>query len=159
MSLSKEKIIDHISTHVRHSIRDQVFSKADYFSMIAHLFQEEFNCQCAFLDKNLNIIQRVGFASSPRKLNIDYKSLDPKTCLTKAIEVLKRQFTQEKPIITTGKMQHIFHVSYALAGIGEVPNYIMVIKFTQADRYHSELLPELIDYISGQLYVLSLIHI
>ena len=153
MSLSKEKIIDHISTHVRHSIRDQVFSKADYFSMIAHLFQEEFNCQCAFLDKNLNIIQRVGFASSPRKLNIDYKSLDPKTCLTKAIEVLKRQFTQEKPIITTGKMQHIFHVSYALAGIGEVPNYIMVIKFTQADRYHSELLPELIDYISGQLYV------
>ena len=43
--------------------------------------------------------------------------------------------------------------SYALAGIGEVPNYIMVIKFTQADRYHSELLPELIDYISGQLYV------
>ena len=153
MSLGKEKIIDHISTHVRHSIRDQVFRKVDYFSMVALLFQEEFNCQCAFLDKNLNIIQRVGFASSPRKLVQNYKSLDPKTCLTKAIPILKRQFTQEKPILSTGKMQDIFHVSYALAGIGEVPTYIMVIKFAQLNRYQSELFTELVNYISSQLYI------
>ena len=153
MNLGKEKIIDHISTHVRHSIRDQVFRKVDYFSMIALLLQEEFNCQCAFLDKNLNIIQRVGFASSPRKLDEDYKSLDPKTCLTKAIQILKRQFTQEKPILATGKMQDIFHVSYALAGIGEVPNYIMVIKFAQLTRYEAELFTELVNYISSQLYI------
>ena len=52
MNLGKEKIIDHISTHVRHSIRDQVFRKVDYFSMIAFSCKREFNCQCAFLDKN-----------------------------------------------------------------------------------------------------------
>ena len=153
MSLNKEKIIDQISTHVRHSIRDQAFCKIDYFSMIAHLFQEEFNCQCAFLDKNLYITQRVGFASSPRKLSENYKSLDPSTCLTKAINVLRRQFTQEKFTAATGKMQNIFHFSYALAGIGEVPNYIMVIKFAQLSRHNAALLSELVDYISSQLYI------
>lgn len=153
MNFVKERILDAISTHIHHSIRDQNFSKADYFARVAHLLQDELNCQCAFIDRNMNIVQRVGFAASPKKLVPDYKSLDPTSCLTKAIPVLQRQFTQASPIETTGKIQKIFDLSFILAAAGEVPNYVMVIKFVQRNNQYKELLQELVNHVSGQLYM------
>lgn len=153
MKVNQEKIIDGISSYVDHSIRDQNFDKVDYFSQVSELLHSELSCECAFLDRSLNIVQRKGFVVSPRKLDAGYKSIDSTICLTSAIQVLRRQFTQVSPIITTGKIRKIFDISFALGGLGEAPAYIIVLKFIKAEMQPKELLQELVEHISRQLYV------
>ena len=152
MKASQDRIIDGISNYVDHCIRDQNFDKVDYFSRVSELLHSEFSCECAFVDRNLNIVQRQGFVVSPRKLDAGYKSIDPSICLTSAIQVLRRQFTQASPIIATGKIRKIFDISFALGGLGEAPTYIIILKFIKVEQ-PKELLQDLVEHISRQLYV------
>lgn len=150
-----QKIIADLNDFIHKSIRNNDFSIPDFLNFICTEIAQEINCHVAIINRNLKIMARNGFSSSPYKLSADYKPLKPEFCLTTVTSLLTRQFRQKEPIAAPQKLQTVFHYSFPLSCDGQVPNYIIVVR-GQKESYSLEQLhgifKELVSFVSVQLY-------
>lgn len=156
LSKQKSQFIDTMTSHVRSCIKEKIFDKNAFFEDICTTLRSVFQAECAIIHKDLHFLYRDGFSASPSVLNANHKSIDPQSCLTKVIPLIKRAFTQKDPVVPQGKNQEYFHLAYNLTGADEIPNVVLVAKFQNLNEEGFEDLKSLQPFLCEQMYIFDL---